>query len=293
MFKSRYPLYFAFLAIFTLALAACQSAAPVSESTEAEAVEEAPAEEPKEDASAEAPAVTPSVSVMDQEVADGTLTIAEVVSDGAGWIVIHAQADGKPGPILGFAPVAAGANSDVVVEVDAMGVTETVYAMLHTDAGEMGKFEFPGGPDAPVMVDDKVVLAPFAVASSSMASAEGALVKVAENMKFGAFLVDADGMTLYIFLNDEPDKSNCYDACAQNWPPLLSDGAPVAGEGVDGALLGTTERSDGGVQVTYKGWPLYYFAADAVAGDTNGQGIKDAWYVVGPDGEAITKTGGY
>ncbi len=290
MLKSRFPLYFALLAILILALAACQSATPASEPAEAEAVEEAPMEETaKEEAEAESSTIAPSVTVMEQAIADGTLTIAEVVSDGAGWIVIHAQADGKPGPILGVAPVAAGVNSNVVVEVDAANATETVYAMLHTDAGEMGTFEFPDGADTPVKVGDKVVLAPFTVSMSG-----GALVNVTQSMKLGAFLVDAEGMTLYIFLNDEPGKSNCYDACAQNWPPLLSDGAPIAGEGVDAALLGTAERSDGGVQVTYNGWPLYYFAADTAAGDTNGQGIKNVWYVISPDGEAVTaKAGDY
>ncbi len=294
MLKSRFPLYLAVLAILALALAACQSAAPASEATEA-SVEDVPMEEPAKEEPAAASMVTPSVTVMDQEIADGALVVAEVISDGAGWIVIHAQADGKPGPILGYAPVTDGANADVRVEVDAASTTETVFAMLHTDAGEAGQFEFPDGPDAPVKMGDKVVLAPFAVSKPAMSDgmAGGALVTVTESMKLGTFLVDAEGMTLYIFLGDEPGKSNCYDACAQNWPPLLSDGVPVAGNGVDGDLLGTAERSDGSVQVTYNGWPLYYFATDAAAGDTNGQGIKDVWYVIGPDGEAITKTGGY
>ncbi|RME87448.1 MAG: hypothetical protein D6770_09365, partial [Anaerolineae bacterium] len=66
-------------------------------------------------AATEAPAMTPSVTVMDQDIVNGTVTVAEVVSNGPGWIVIHAQADGKPGPILGYAPVADGVNKNVVV----------------------------------------------------------------------------------------------------------------------------------------------------------------------------------
>ncbi|RME88605.1 MAG: hypothetical protein D6770_06610, partial [Anaerolineae bacterium] len=107
--------------------------------------------------------MTPSVTVMDQDIVNGTVTVAEVVSNGPGWIVIHAQADGKPGPILGYAPVADGVNKNVVVEIDAANATETLYAMLHTDAGEAGKFEFPDGPDVPVKVDDKIVTPPFKV----------------------------------------------------------------------------------------------------------------------------------
>ncbi|RME13862.1 MAG: hypothetical protein D6802_00350 [Ardenticatenia bacterium] len=281
MTKRRFPFYLAILAILVLALAACQSATPTPEPTEAPAVEEAASTME----AVEEPAVTPSVTVMDQDITDGTVTVAEVVSDGAGWIVIHAQAEGKPGPILGYAPVADGVNKDVVVEIDASKATETLYAMLHTDAGEMGKFEFPDGPDGPVKVDGKVVTPPFMVSIAE--TAQGTVVNVASNMELGDFLADADGKTLYIFLNDEPGKSNCYDACAQNWPPLLTEGAPLAGDGVDAALLGTAERSDGTMQVTYNDWPLYYFVNDAAAGDTNGQGVKDVWYVISPAGEPV------
>ncbi len=107
--------------------------------------------------------MTPSVTVSDQAIVNGKVTVEKVVSDGAGWIVIHAQADGGPGPILGFSPVADGENSNVVVEIDATGATPTLYAMLHTDAGQIGTWEFPDGPDAPVTVGDQVVTPPFNV----------------------------------------------------------------------------------------------------------------------------------
>ena len=67
-------------------------------------------------------------------------------------------------------------------------------------------------------------------------------------------------------------------------------GSPVAGEGVDTTLLGTITRDDGTIQVTYNGWPLYLFAGDSAAGDTNGQGIDEfggLWFLVSPTGEAI------
>ncbi len=224
----------------------------------------------------------PSVTVSDQDIADGTVTVAEVVSNGAGWIVIHAQADGKPGPILGYAPVSDGVNKDVSVQIDASKATQTLYAMLHTDAGEAGTFEFPNGPDGPVKVDGKVVTPAFDVSLM-----QGSLINVGEKAGLGTFLTDAKGMTLYIFLNDEPGKSNCYNGCAQNWPPLLTEDAPVAGESVDASLLGTTERTDGSTQVTYNGYPLYYWVHDAVPGDTNGQGVKDVWFVISPTGEII------
>ena len=79
-------------------------------------------------------------------------------------------------------------------------------------------------------------------------------------------------------------------AKAKGIAAVLVDGEPVAGDGVDGTLLGTTEREDGSTQVTYDGWPLYLFASDAAPGDTNGQGVGEVWFVVGPDGQAIEDT---
>jgi plastocyanin len=111
--------------------------------------------------------VTPSVTVSDQEILDGAVTIAEVISSGPGWLVIHAQAEGKPGPVLGLSPVTDGANADVTVEIDLSGATGTLYAMLHTDAGEVGAWEFPGGPDVPVTVEEQVVTPAFRLLAAS------------------------------------------------------------------------------------------------------------------------------
>lgn len=103
----------------------------------------------------------------------------------------------------------------------------------------------------------------------------------------GTIVVDAQGRTLYVFLADEGSESTCYDECEDNWPPLTVSGDPVAGEGIDASLLSTSERTDGSSQVTLDGHPLYVFAAETVAGDTNGQGIGDVWFVVSPSGKAI------
>ncbi|MFA9432401.1 hypothetical protein [Egicoccus sp. AB-alg2] len=103
----------------------------------------------------------------------------------------------------------------------------------------------------------------------------------------GDVVVDAEGMTLYLFLPDEQGPSTCTDACAQAWPPLVTDGEPVAGDGTDEALLGTTERDDGNVQVTYDGWPLYYWQGDREPGDVTGQNVEEVWFVVSPTGEPV------
>ena len=57
---------------------------------------------------------------------------------------------------------------------------------------------------------------------------------------------------------------------------------------MDSALLGTTLRDDGTTQVTYNGWPLYYFVGDAAAGDVAGQNVNEIWFVLAPDGEYVT-----
>ena len=100
---------------------------------------------------------------------------------------------------------------------------------------------------------------------------------------FNSILVDSMGMTLYVFTNDAAGVSNCADQCAANWPPLTVESADalMANPLLPGEL-GTIERADGTTQVTYNGWPLYYWKDDAARGDTTGQGVGDRWWVVEP-----------
>jgi hypothetical protein len=102
----------------------------------------------------------PRVNVMDQRIKDGTVTIDEVLSNGPGWLVIHSDAKGGPGSVIGHAAAPDGLSRNVVVKIDAKKATPTLFAMLHTDAGRVGTYEFPG-PDLPVTVDDKMVDPPF------------------------------------------------------------------------------------------------------------------------------------
>lgn len=126
----------------------------------------------------------------------------------------------------------------------------------------------------------------------SIALAEGITVTAATNPNLGTILADRNGKTLYVFLRDTPNTSSaCYDRCATNWPPLLiTEGNPVAGQGVNGNLLGVLARTDGTRQVMYNGMPLYYFAADANPGDTNGQGVGKVWFVLNLDAAGTPAT---
>ena len=114
----------------------------------------------------------------------------------------------------------------------------------------------------------------------------------------GRFLADQQGHTLYLFQKDEKGESYCTGACAAVWPPLETSSKPNGTGGVDTAALGTIKRDDGETQVTYRGHPLYYYAADASnPGKTKGEELEqfgDEWYVVGANGKPVereTKSG--
>jgi predicted lipoprotein with Yx(FWY)xxD motif len=111
----------------------------------------------------------------------------------------------------------------------------------------------------------------------------------------GDILVDSQGRTLYLWKADTGTDSTCDGACAKAWPPVLTDGAPVAGDGVNAEWLHTTKRADGSTEVTYGGHPLYTFVQDTKPGDTKGQGSDGfgaEWLVVGGDGQPIAATSG-
>jgi predicted lipoprotein with Yx(FWY)xxD motif len=123
--------------------------------------------------------------------------------------------------------------------------------------------------------------------SSSGAGGDG-IVSAAEVGDLGTVLVDSQGLTLYDFHKDKGGKSSCYEACAAAWPPLLTDGNPQAQGPAERGMLGTTERKDGTVQVTYAGWPLYTYVADKGPGEANGNDIDQfgaEWYALQPNGQ--------
>lgn len=128
--------------------------------------------------------------------------------------------------------------------------------------------------------------APAATAAPAADIPDSASVATADS-SLGKILVDDKGWVLYMYTKDTANTSNCYDACAKNWPPLLTKNKPTAGTGTDSTLVGTTTRKDGTMQVTYKGLPLYYFLKDTAAGETKGQDVGKAWYVISPAGDPV------
>ena len=124
------------------------------------------------------------------------------------------------------------------------------------------------------------------VPSSAAAPTDAALTLAAATSDLGTFLTGMDGRTLYFFANDTaPGASTCADDCLTAWPPasVPTDGTAAAGEGATG-VVGLIPAADGSMQVTYDGRPLYYFQGDTEAGQTNGQGIGDVWFVADVSG---------
>jgi predicted lipoprotein with Yx(FWY)xxD motif len=122
------------------------------------------------------------------------------------------------------------------------------------------------------------------------ASGQAASVGVS-NTGIGQILVNPQGHTLYLFKADQGMKSACTGACAGAWPPLLVKGKPTLGKGINASLVGTAARPDGTTQLTYNGHPLYLFAQDQKAGETNGQGVSAfgaAWFALNSAGNQVS-----
>jgi len=124
--------------------------------------------------------------------------------------------------------------------------------------------------------------------AASPSGVNSSAIAVADNPKLGRIIVNAEGFTLYDFHKDRTGQSSCYAACAAAWPPLLADGSPRAENGANPSQLGTTQRKDGTMQVTYAGHPLYTYVADTKPGDVKGNDIDQfgaEWYALQPNGE--------
>ncbi|MFC6285340.1 hypothetical protein ACFP3Q_04180 [Nocardioides sp. GCM10027113] len=111
---------------------------------------------------------------------------------------------------------------------------------------------------------------------------------VVSDSQFGPMLFDATGQAIYLFDIERTSRSRCYGECAVAWPPVLTQGKPVAGRGVDGSLLGTTKRTDGTIQVTYNDHPLYFYAHEGKREVRCHDVFLNGgdWYVVQPSGDA-------
>jgi predicted lipoprotein with Yx(FWY)xxD motif len=125
------------------------------------------------------------------------------------------------------------------------------------------------------------------MASSEPSPRPGTRINVRPSA-YGPMLFDARGQAIYLFDRETTRKPRCHDACAEAWPPVLTDGEPVATGATRRGMLGTTRRLDGAMQVTYGGHPLYFYAHEK-PGQVLCHDIEEyggLWLVVTPVGEA-------
>lgn len=115
--------------------------------------------------------------------------------------------------------------------------------------------------------------------------ATGTIITTGDS-EFGMMLFNDKRQAIYIWELEESTSAECYGDCAKAWPPVLTDGAPIASGSVNSRLLGTTKRTDGTTQVTYNGHPLYYYANEK-AGEVKCHNVSThggLWWVIQPSG---------
>jgi len=149
-----------------------------------------------------------------------------------------------------------------------------VFAIVLTACGSSGSANTPSGT-------------PSTAASSPGSSASTAMLKSAKT-SLGTVLTNAKGFTVYYFAIDTATSSKCTGSCTTYWPPVA--GSPKAAAGVTlPGKLGTITRSDGTVQATYNGHPLYTYSGDSSPGQTSGNKVNGSgglWYAVTLSGSA-------
>ena len=122
------------------------------------------------------------------------------------------------------------------------------------------------------------------------AMAQGRSTVTVHGSAYGQILHDGRGFALYAFTKDTAGRSNCSGACAAAWPPYIVPRRATAGAGVTAALLGTVRRSDGRLQASYAGRPLYYYIGDRRPSQVLCQNVTEfggVWLVVRPDGRLV------
>lgn len=153
------------------------------------------------------------------------------------------------------------------------------------DDGEDAADDDAGGDDAADADEDGSAAGPDRTSGTLTTGVEVA------TSDLGDHLVTAEGRTVYAAVDQRDGEVVCVADCAQVWPPVIVDGEPTVGDGVDAELVTTITLDDGREQLVLDGAPLHTFVVDAAAGELRGQGSADRWFVVSPAGELIGADG--
>ena len=192
--------------------------------------------------------------------------------------------------IIGFALAlaVAGCGMDDDTAQPQEGTTRTATEAMKKDDDAMKKDDDAMKKDGDAMMD-KASARPAGEAGLRVAAKQAQIV--AKDSEFGRVLFDANGQVVYVFEIDSRDQSACRSAeCVKAWPPVLTREPPSAGAGADESLLGTIRRSDGKLQVTYNGRPLYFYEHE-LPGEIKCHNVNlhgGLWWVVTPKGEPVS-----
>lgn len=148
----------------------------------------------------------------------------------------------------------------------------------------------PGGSGGDTSGGGNAGETPAATSPATPGTTTGSADLATASTPLGAVVVDATGMTVYVFDKDTPNSgtSACTGACLANWPPVTTSSSTPTANGVTGTL-GTITTPNGMRQVTLQGLPLYTYAGDEAPGDITGQAVNNIWWAVTPSGEKVTK----
>ncbi|MBV5326589.1 MAG: hypothetical protein JZU65_02955 [Chlorobium sp.] len=124
-----------------------------------------------------------------------------------------------------------------------------------------------------------IIVAAATVSASAKCKYPG--IEISEKQGVGHYLTDDNGMALYWFTKDSPGTSTCAGPCLEKWPAFYHEKF-VKPKALSMEEFGTIMRADGKPQLTFRGYPLYLFTGDKAAGNTNGQGVNNVWFVINP-----------
>ncbi|MEZ4870299.1 MAG: hypothetical protein R3C14_53710 [Caldilineaceae bacterium] len=195
-------------------------------------------------------------------------------------------------PTEAAVPTASTAMTETTTTTSTAGANAPAAATTMTETRTTTETTGASAPaPSTAMTETTAVTSTTSTSTTTSMSPAGPLVMVHEDATFGQILVDSNGMTLYIFDKDTAGKSTCSGNCLTNWPPLVatSENEMIGADASVTGKLSVIARDDGTFQVAINDMPLYTYAKDTQAGDTNGQAVGDVWWVVGPDGNKITK----
>jgi predicted lipoprotein with Yx(FWY)xxD motif len=137
--------------------------------------------------------------------------------------------------------------------------------------------------------DDPAPAGTTSAPAADTAVAKGPKLKLVDS-DYGTILSNGRGRALYLFTADHGKGSNCSGDCQVAWPPYIVKAKPVAGAGVQQGKIGTTRRSDGKLQATYAGHPVYFYVSDSEPGEVLCQAANEFggyWYVIRASGQAV------